>query len=77
LQVNWGDLWQLVLFFNVVARDEGRTPFNMESAPSASTNSASDAISLAREYQLACSKNIYMFNMLCDFIDWLQAKQLT
>lgn len=27
LQVNWGDLWQFVLFFNKVAEDVGRKPF--------------------------------------------------
>jgi len=27
LHVNWGDLWQFVLFFNVIAKDDGRQIF--------------------------------------------------
>ena len=39
------------------------------------TNTGMEAINLAREYQRVCSKNNYMFNMLCEFISWVQEKQ--
>ena len=37
--------------------------------------SGPDAISLARDYQQVCSKNNYMHNMLCEFIDWIKEKK--